>query len=729
MNRFPGRFKVRENPVENLMNPSSIAFVGASNNFTTMGTILCMNLLTGGYAGEVLPVHPTESVVLGLKAYPAIEAIPVVPDLGVLVVPTRLVLDMVESFGRLGTRRMVIITAGFRETGDEGGRLEKALVERASRHGIRFLGPNCLGIVNTHSRLNITVGPIRDFDGGLGMVSQSGAYVGQIVSYLHRNGVVLSKAISVGNEADIDLVDCIEYLGDDEGTKAIGMYIEGIRDVDRFLDVASRVSRIKPIVAQYVGGTEAGARSSSSHTGAMAGPAHLYEALFEQSGVIQVDSIEDVYKTGSALANQPPLRGRRVAVLTNSGGPGTSIANTCNRLGLEVPEFSGDLKERISALIPGHASARNPVDLTFHVDMKSLTDEIPRLLFSSDEVDAVIIHGIIETGFLDLLYPGIKKYIDITKEQLFDMMSINLDVLVSMPSTYGKPLLISSFFGREDRCIQTFHAHRIPTFDVPEKTAHAMGAFLRHLMVRNRQAARRLEVEVPPKDAVNIVAGARGRGLDEFEAKAVLRAYGIPTSREMRVDSLMAAIDAGRAIGFPVALKACSPDIRHKTELGLVRLGIGNEEELEEAFSHMSANGGVSRFIVAEMLYGARELMAGVTRHPGFPPCVLFGLGGILAEAVEDISLRFAPLSRQDASEMLDAISAKRVLDAFRGMKPVDRDGLMDMLIALGRLALNFPEIREIDLNPIMVVEGRPCVADALMVFDEGAVPVRMGRQ
>ncbi|HRW81424.1 MAG TPA: CoA-binding protein, partial [Desulfomonilia bacterium] len=302
-----------DNPIAHLMNPSSIAFVGASNTFTTMGTIQCMNLIAGGYPGEVFPIHPKEATVLGKKAYKAIADLPVVPDLAVLVVPTRLVLDMVEEFGRLGTKHMVIITAGFRETGTNGGAMEKVLVERARHYGIRFLGPNCLGIVNTHLPLNITVGPVQDYKGKLGLASQSGTYVAQVVSYLHKNGIALSKAISVGNEADINLIDCIEYLGQDDNTRAIGLYIEGIRDASRFLEVASRVSRVKPIVAQYVGGSEAGARSGSSHTGAMAGPDHLYEALFDQAGVIGVDSIEDVYKVGWALATQPPLKGRRIA--------------------------------------------------------------------------------------------------------------------------------------------------------------------------------------------------------------------------------------------------------------------------------------------------------------------------------------------------------------------------------------------------------------------------------
>jgi acetate---CoA ligase (ADP-forming) len=464
------------NPIVKLMNPASLAIAGASNTFTTMGTIQCLNLIADGFPGEILPVHPKEEMVLGKKAYRRISDLPYAPDVAVLVVPTRLIPEMVEDFGKLGTRHMIIVTAGFRETGEEGRELEKALIEKARQYGIRFLGPNCLGIVNTHLPMNITVGPIQDYKGKLGLASQSGTYIAQVVSYLHKNGIAVSKAISVGNEADITITDCLEYLGQDEDTKAIGLYIEGIKDASRFLAVARRVSGIKPVIAQYVGGTEAGARSGSSHTGAIAGPGYLYEALFKQAGIISVESIEDVYKIGWALATQPKLKGRRIAVLTNSGGPGTGIATTCNRAGLEVPEFSPNLQERISRFLPSQGSAGNPVDLTFHVDMKALSVDIPRVLFESDEVDGIIIHGLMDTGFFELLYPAISNFVDVSKEDLIGAMKIDLDELVSMPERYGKPLLISSFFGNEDNCINTLHTKGIPTFDTPEKAAKAMGA-------------------------------------------------------------------------------------------------------------------------------------------------------------------------------------------------------------------------------------------------------------
>ena len=706
-------------PLETILNPSSIALAGASNNMSKMGTIQMLNLIDSGFPGEIMPVHPSEREVLGKKAYPAIADLPVVPDLAILVVPTALVPGMLEDFGKLGTRHAIIITAGFKETGDNGRDLEMQITEIARNHGIRFLGPNCLGIVNTHLPLNVTVAPILGYGGGLSLASQSGTYIAQTVNFLCRNGIILGTAISVGNEADIDITDCLEYLGQDEHTKAIGMYIEGIRDAGRFVRVARRVSGKKPIVAQYVGGTEAGARSGSSHTGAIAGPDYIYDGLFEQAGIIRVDTIEEVYRIGWALATQPPLKGSRIAVLTNSGGPGSGIATTLNASGLEVPEFSDTVRKQVSQFLPGHASARNPVDLTFHIDMQALTVKIPEILFSADEIDGVIIHGIMDTGFMDLLYPSVSKHMDVTREQFLQYGEISLDELAGMPRVHGKPLLISSFFDESDHCVRLFHKHSIPTFDSPEKAAKAMWALYKHCLFRQRNAStpdNRTRGMIPAR-AQEIFSNRSCAGMDEYTAKQLLKAYGIPTSEEFLAESREDALKAARRLGFPVAVKACSPSISHKTEHGLVFLDLEDEDAVLRAFDAIRSYDPDTPVLVAEMLKGKREFMAGVSYHPGFPPCVMFGLGGIFAEAHRDFAIRLAPLSREDAREMIESLRARTLLGNFRNMEEVDLDALADILVCLGDIALDFPGIKEIDLNPIIIVSGAPKVADSLMII------------
>ncbi len=656
------------------MSPRSIAILGASGNIANMGSIQCVNLIGGGYPGEILPVHPREKTVLGRKAWPSISDLPFPPDLAVLVVPPRLVPEMLLDFGRLGTRHAVIISGGFRETGEGGKDLEKRITDIAGEYGMRFVGPNCVGIINTELPLNLTVFPAHDLDGKLGMISQSGTYVTQTLAWLHRRGI----------------------------------------------EVAREITKTKPVVAQYVGGTEAGARSGSSHTGAIAGPDFVYQGLFEQAGIIAVDSIEDVFRTGWALASQPPLRGKRIAVLTNSGGPGTAASNTLNKLGLDVPEFSKTTQKAIAPYIPGQASARNPVDLTFHLDMSTLAEKLPGIVFEEEDIDGVIIHGIMDSGFLDELFPVIRKVLALGENDVLPMPETDLEPLAAMPGRYGKPLLVNSFFGKEDRCVRIFHEKGIPVFDAPEKAARAMGAFHRHCLIRNRNLGLPVRGDAPPpRKARDILGGAAPGPLDEYRAKRVLAAYGVPVVAEFLAETLPEVLEAAGRIGYPVVLKGCSSHVLHKTEKGLVRLNIRTDDELARAFDGIREREPGIALLVSEMIRGDREFLAGVTGAPGFPPCVLFGLGGVYAEALKDHQVRLAPLCPGDAFEMMDSLRSRDLLGACRGMDPVDREALASILVSLGRLALDFPIISEVDLNPIIIAEGKPRVADALFILGE----------
>jgi acetyltransferase len=698
------------------MNPSSIAFVGASNNFDKMGTMQCLSLIYSGFPGDVLPVHPKEKIVLGKKAYPHISDLPYAPDLAVLVVPTGLVPDMLEDFGKLGTKYAVIISGGFRETGEGGRYLESQISDIAQRYGMRFIGPNCVGIINTQLPMNLTLASVQLPLGKLGLASQSGTYVTQTPPYLSKHGIALSKAISVGNGTNIDIVECLKYLGDDEQTTAIALYIEGISRAGDFLKVAREISARKPIVAQYVGGTEAGARAGLSHTGAMAGPDYVYDGLFEQAGIIRVDTIEEVYKIGWALASQPPLKGTNIGILTNSGGPGSGIATTCNKHGLEIPEFSSEVQKKIRKFIPGHASALNPVDLTFHLDMEVMTDKIPRVLFDAEEIDGVIIHGIMDTGWMDMMFSAIEPMIDLSREEFLALRKADLGDLIHMPLKYKKPLVISSFFGEEDHAVRTFNENGIPTFDSPEKAGRAMAALYEHFLIKNRPHDEPDDKLEMPENVKNIVDSVSTNAFDEYTAKRILKAYGIPVTDEALANTLDEAIGYTRSIGYPVALKVCSSYIMHKTERGMVHLGIEDDESLEKAFNSIRDNDGNSPILVSEMLAGDREFMAGMTYAPGFPPCIMFGLGGVFTEALKDNKIRLAPLSHNDAISMMETLSSRVLLGPYRGMKPVDMDAVASMLVALGRLALDFPQIREIDLNPIIITDGMPKVADALFV-------------
>ncbi|MDD5723968.1 MAG: acetate--CoA ligase family protein [Syntrophales bacterium] len=703
------------------MNPKSIATVGAGNNPDKMGTFHAANLLKSGYQGKFYPVHPEEKIVLGHKAYASVSDLPEAPDLALLIVPAHQVASLLEAFGKIGTRRAIVITAGFREIGAEGKKLEEEVVNVAKKYGIRFVGPNCIGTINTRTLINTTVAPHANRLGRLGLASHSGTYIAQTFFHLNRRGIRYSRAISLGNEASITIVDALEYLGEDEDTKAIILYIEGIREGRRFIEVAQRITPHKPVLALYAGGSVAGAKAGMSHTGAMAGPDFLYDGIFRQAGIIRVQTIEELYGHGWALATQPPLRGSRLGIVTNSGGPGTSISHTANVGGLDIPTFTETLQEQIRKRIHGHAASANPVDLTFTLDKQALGAGLPEMVMKSDEVDCLIIHGVMDRNAN--VYPDADGNLDNSppvevsaEDRLF------LSASVSLPGKYKKPMLMSSFFDRRDSFMAFYEDHDIPVYDVPEKAARAMADLLKYKKVRERKVATAAPMPPPSADAEKLVNAALKRGqksLDEYEAKQILSAYGIPVTRERLATTEDEVVAAAREIGFPLALKGCSPDILHKTGKGLIRLGVAGEDETINGFRAIrNAADKAIPVLVQEMIPGSRELMMGMTRFPAFGPVLLFGLGGIFTEVLKDVAFRAAPLSLEEAEEMVYDIRAGKMLEEFRGIPAVDIAALADILQRLGFISMLHPGIAEMDLNPLIVSGSKPIVADALIIIN-----------
>jgi acetyltransferase len=712
---------MHENPLKILMNPSSIAVVGANNNPSKMGTLQALSIIKDGYQGRLYFVHPKEQKVLGHAAYRTVDDLPEVPDVAMFIVPNNQVLPLLEAFGKIGTKRAIVITAGFKETGEEGLALEKRLNEVADAHGMRFLGPNCMGMLNAQAHLNMTVQRLISPPGSLGMASQSGTYVTQTFVYLRKRGIRFSKAISVGNEANIDITDCMEYLGNDEDTKAIVLYIEGISDGRRFIETAQQITPHKPILAQYVGGSKAGARAGKSHTGALAGPDNLYEGIFKQAGIIRLQSVEDLYAHGWTLATQCPLKGKRIAVVTNSGGPSTAISHTLDQGGLEVPQLSDALQAKIRPHIPSYASCVNPIDLTFNLNTDLLAKALPEMLFQSGEVDGLVMHGAMSHGIMrEAYYHVIDLLKGMTLDQFLERSNPDLTETATLARRLGKPLVVSAFFDREDNYTRAYEDHDVPVIDAPEKAARAMVSLFRYLEIRNRKAILPPALPKRRKAASEIIRQARHAGrraLDEHDAKRLLNAYGIPVTLGKRVESEKDAVTAAEEIGFPVAVKACSPDILHKTDKGLIALNVQTPAAVREVFHGIWRKGGKIPVLVEEMLKGSRELMAGMTRFPGFGPCVLFGLGGILTEALRDTTFRCAPLSDTEADEMLDDIRSRDILRPFRGMPAARRSSLVKLLQAVSFIPILHPEVTEIDLNPIILDGPKPVVADALIAL------------
>ena len=473
-----------DSPLYKMMHPKSVAFWGASKDPTTMGSFQLAQLLALGFENPIYPIHPNDKVVMGLRAYASIKDVPGPVDLAVFVLPTQIVPDILEECGRAGINRIIITSAGFGEMGSEGKYMQDRLVEIARKYGISFLGPNCIGVVNSYTKLNTTFFPYEISPGFIGMASQSGSFVTQMFSYLGKFGLGFSQAFSVGNEAMLDLTDCIEYLGFCPNTKVIALYVEGIKRGREFARVAKEVSKKKPIVAYYVGGSEAGSKAGMSHTGALAGPDLLYNGIFKQCGIIRASSAEELFDLCFVLGTQPLPKGDRVAVLTHSGGPGAAAADTVDRTGLTLADFSPETIEQLAALLPHTARMGNPVDLTFNRNPRDYVDGIPSALLKDSGVDGLFIY---------LLMPAhrvaqVMVRSGVTREKATEMatqfVKIQADLVANLAPKFGKPVVGGSFVTREDPFTRELEDRNIPMMPSPERAIKALAALRQYARFR-----------------------------------------------------------------------------------------------------------------------------------------------------------------------------------------------------------------------------------------------------
>ncbi len=473
-------------PLEQIMNPRSIAFYGASSNPLKMGSIQLANVLEGGYRGEVFPIHPSEKEIMGVRAYRSIAQVGKPVDLVQLVLPTGVVPEILEECGKAGIKRAIVISGGFGETQrEEGARLERRMKEIARRYGIRFLGPNCVGVQNGTCRLNTTTIAGPPFGGRIALVSQSGAYTAMLNPYLRSSGIRISATVSVGNEADIDLVDCLEYFREKEEVRAVGLYVEAVRRPREFISAARLTAAEKPVVAVYVGGNEAGSRSSLSHTAAVSGPDELYDGLLRQAGVIRAEDMDQMIDFLWALSAQPVPSGDRMAVITNSGGPGTSLAYHLEKKGLRVPVFSSGLRSRLKEMTGPLTSVVNPIDMTFETNIY-LYKQLTEAVFESGEVDGALIYGLF--GASDIAVN--------LKKRLPDMASLEkswdegirdfIGELGRVPARTGKPLLVMSFLGTGSMTVRSLVEADVPVYPSASRAVAAMRALLEYGTIRKK---------------------------------------------------------------------------------------------------------------------------------------------------------------------------------------------------------------------------------------------------
>ena len=468
---------ISESPLYPIVNPKSIAFFGASNTFMRMGSIMLSSMQALGYEGKIIPIHPKEKVVRGLAAYPSILDVPEIPDLAIIVLPTEIVCQTLDDCGKKGIRHAIVVSGGFREAGPEGAALQKELEAIARRHGIRFLGPNCLGVANLHLKLNPT--PIKaDCQAGfVGLASQSGSFITQMFNYLHRHGMGFSAALSVGNEASIDIVDCLEYLGACPHTKVITLYIEGINRGSKFVEIAKAITPRKPIVALYVGGSEAGKQAGLSHTGSLSGPNEIYDGIFKQCGIIRAKTLTELFDYALALGTLPRPGGNRIVIQTHSGGPGATAADACSRVGLKLSRLSPETVKKLKPLIPKTASTANPVDMTFSKNHADDYFNIPNILLSDSETDMLLAYFVSPGIFLERILGEMGVEENSINSEMDKLIGDFAQKFVSLTQAHpDKPIVGFTYRSLQEKMVRTLLDCGVPVYQDPERAARSLAA-------------------------------------------------------------------------------------------------------------------------------------------------------------------------------------------------------------------------------------------------------------
>jgi acetyl coenzyme A synthetase (ADP forming)-like protein len=696
--------------------PRSIAVIGASRERGSVGAEIFHNLLEHGFQGAVYPVNPKADVVQSVRAYPTIEQVPGEVDLAIVVVPALRVNDIVEACGRKGVRAAVVISAGFKETGAEGRERERRLVELARRYDMRIVGPNCLGVLNTEPavRMDATFAPTFPPPGPVAFSSQSGALGLAILEFAAKLGIGISHFISVGNKADVSGNDLIEYWEQDAGTRIVLLYLESFGNPRRFLEIARRVGRHKPIVAVKSGRTRAGMRAASSHTGSLAGADTAVSALCEQAGVIRTDTIEELFDVAMLLANQPVPRGSRVGIVTNAGGPGIMASDACETHGLEIVTLEDVTVSALRGFLPAEASTRNPVDMIASATPESFEKAV-RLVANDPNVDALLV-----------LYvpPIVTRPLEVAQAIVRGNEAAIADAAAAGRSP--KPVL-SCFLGSHGvpEGLRSLQAAHIPSYGFPESAAIALARAVRYGRWRETPEGRERRFDDVDATAARkaMTAGSKNgetesRWLAPEAVRALLEAYRIASPPTVLATVPEAAVRAAEKVGYPVALKLASSTITHKSDVGGVVLDVRDEDEVRRAFEDMARRleehghrGEMAGVVVQPMIRGGAEAVIGMTRDPMFGPLLMFGLGGTQVELLNDVVFRVHPLSDRDAAEMVRGIKGRALFDGYRGAPPSDVEALQEILLRISQMVGDHPEIVEMDLNPVSVRErGQGCI-------------------
>ena len=659
-------------------------------------------MIDAGFPGRVYPVNPNAEEILGLKCFGDIRQIPGEVDLAVIAIPAPLVLDTAKECGEKGVKALIVVSAGFKETGVEGASLERQLLEVCRRYGMRMQGPNCLGIINASASLNLTFAPYMPKQGNISFISQSGALGAAVLDWALKEDIGLASFVSLGNKADLDEIDFIEALANDLQVKVILLYVESIEEGERFLRTVRQIVRRKPLIVLKGGTSSAGARAAGSHTGAMVGSFTAYQTAFKQSGVIAAQSVEELFDYAVAFSSQPlPLK-NGVAIVTNAGGPAILATDMCEALGVKLASLSEETLKKLREDLPPSSSLRNPIDLLGDARADRYRAAIEEAL-SDDAVGSLLVI--------------------LTPQAMTESLE-TAETIVDIGRGRDKPILAVFMGGRTiEEASKYLMDNGVPCFDFPEKAVRAFSALTQYAEFLKRPESTPQVLRDIDKAAVRErIESAKREGrvvLLPHEAAEVAAAYGIPVPAGKLAMSLEDAVRFAEEIGYPVALKVVSPEILHKSDVGGIVLDLKAPEEVGEAYAAILTS--VSRYMPRAQIYGilvtrmfpqGKELIVGVNRDVQFGSLIMFGLGGIYVDFLRDVAFRLAPLSAEEAQEMVGETKAYMLLKGVRGEPPSDIDALLDILLRVSQLVMDFPEIVEMDINPLFAYEaGKGCVA------------------
>ena len=682
--------------MDKIMRPKAIAVVGASTKPKTIGSEIMQRLRDYKFNGKVYPVNPKGGMIEGFQAYTSIAEIPGEVDLAVIVVNAKFVLDTIDQCHAKGIKGLCIITAGFKETGAEGAEAEKQLLAKVKEYGMKCVGPNCLGVLNTNPEISMdaTFAESLPVAGDIGFVSQSGALGGGILNILKDLNLGFAQFISIGNQADVNAETALEYWENEDDVKQILLYMESIQNPANFRKLASRITKKKPILALKSGRSAAGASAASSHTGSLAGADKAADALLKQCGVIREFSLKNLFANAKAFSNCPIPKGNRVAIVTNSGGPGIMATDAVCESGMQMAKISDKTKEELRSFLPSAASVKNPIDMIASAPIEHYKQTLETVL-KDPEVDMV---AVIYLPFLGL------KDIDVAKA-LMEIKAKNPEKPI-----LGVFMTKSEFFTE----ISNMDVN-MPFYMYAEEAAEAMSRLDRQRKWMERPEGKMPVYDVDKAKAEKIIkcAVAEGRAqLTTLESIDVLDAYGIRACKYGLATNEEEVVNLGNSIGYPVVMKMTSKTTSHKTDVGGVRVNIQSEEQLREEYRDLIAKltekgliDGLEGVIIQEMVKGNREMVCGIATDPQYGPMMMFGLGGVFIETMKDVTFRIAPLTDVDADEMIKSVKAYELLKGARGTKPANIEQIQETLLRLSQMVNDFKFIDELDINPLLISE------------------------